>query len=145
MPVGIARLSTPFEKRLLKPETRNVYFGDKAIGFEVYVASNGYRGTWLSCVEHIAFRVDGMDIPRENIVFALNGKRFLLDQLSELFAEYWFTLDYATIIIYKDGGLDAGDHSIEYSIRTRIPFSGYFGEYESAANTVSRTVSVSEG
>ena len=145
MAVGIARLSVPFEGRLIKPDIRNVYFGEKAIGFEFYVTSNGYRGTYLSCVEHIAFKVDGKEVPEDKIVFVLNGKRFLLNQLSDLFAEYLFTLDYATIIVYQDGGIAPGEHTVEYSIRTRIPFSGYFGEYEQTSNTVVRTLTLKEG
>jgi hypothetical protein len=141
MAVGIGRLSEPFEKRLIKKdELRNFYFNGKAMGYEFQVASNGYRGTYLSCIEHISFKLDGVDIPAEDVVFCINDNRFLLHQLAEIYTEYWFTLDYATIQVNKRGGLPAGQYTLEYRIMTRIPFSGYFGKYESADTTVSRTL-----
>jgi hypothetical protein len=137
MATGIGRLSEPFAKRLIKRDAfRNFYFNGKPMGYEFKVASNGYRGTYLSCIEHISFKLDSVEIPVEDIVFCINGNRFLVHQLSEIFTEYWFTLDYATIQVNKRGGLPAGEYTLEYRIVTRIPFSGYFGKYESADTTV---------
>lgn len=142
---GISRVSDQFSGRLIKKDGfRNFYINGKAMGYEFKVASNGYRGTYLSCIEKIEFKIDGNAIPPEDVVFCLNGKRFKVHQLAEIYTEYWFVLDYANIQVNKRGGLEPGEHTIEYNIMTRIPFSGYFGDFESTGNVVSRTMLLEE-
>ena len=132
--------------RLFKGDSlRNFGYNGVICGFEFGVASNGYRGTYLSCVEEISFMLDGKPIPEDKIVFFLNNKRFLLKHLKELYGEYWFTTDYATIRVYQDDGLGKGDHTIEYHVVTRVPFSGYFGSYHNADSTVSKKLALQEG
>jgi hypothetical protein len=126
-----------FLDRLFKKNSlRNFGYNGSICGFEFEVTSNGYRGTYLSCVEDISFTVDGKSISTDKIAFILNNKRFILKQLPELYAEYWFTIDYATIRVYQDGGLSPGEHTIDYHLVTRIPFTGYFGSYHKADTTV---------
>jgi hypothetical protein len=137
--------SLQFLDRLFKQNSlRNFGYNGAICGYEFEVSSNGYRGTYLSCVEDIDFTVDGRPIPRKNIVFIINNKRFLLKHLKELYSEYWFTLDYALIRVYQDGGLPPGHHEVGYHLVTRIPFSGYFGSYHKEDTTVSNTFTLSE-
>lgn len=134
-----------FLDRLFKRDSlRNFGYNGVICGYEFGVASNGYRGTYLSCVEEISFTMDGKPIPPDKIVFLINNKRFLLKQLKELYAEYWFTLDYAVIRVYQDYGLQPGEHTIDYRLVTRIPFSGYFGSYHKADTTVSIAMALQE-
>ncbi len=140
---GIARLSVQFEDKLLKKGSlRNYCLGDIVLGYEFEVASNGYRGTYLSCIEAIDFTVDGKKIDPDRIVFLINGKRFLQEQLSEMYMEYWFTTDYMTVRVYNDIGLSPGPHTVRYHINTRIPFSGYFGDFELTDSIVERTFTI---
>jgi hypothetical protein len=122
----------------------NFGYNGAVCGYEFEVASNGYRGTYLSCVEEISFVVDGKPVPQDKIVFIINNKRFLLKQLEELYAEYWFTVDYAVIRVYQDRGLSPGEHTIDYHLVTRVPFSGYFGSYHNADTTFSITMTLGE-
>jgi hypothetical protein len=136
---------TNFLDRLFKQGSlRNFGYNGAICGYEFEVTSNGYRGTYLSCVEDISFTVDGKPIPQEKVVFIINNKRFLLKHLKELYAEYWFTLDYAIIRVYQDGGLPPGDHEIGYHSIVRIPFTGYFGACHKEDATVSNTFKLSE-
>ena len=108
---------------------KNLVVENVTIGYEFKVQYPSYRGTFLSCIEALSFRMDDVEIPREKIYFLLNGKQFLLDELSECFKEYWFVLDFATIRVMQSGGLPLGEHKVSAYIKHRIPYTGYFGQY----------------
>lgn len=108
---------------------KNVKVGDAVIGYEFKLQYPSYRGTFLSCIEALTFKVDGQDIDKKDITFMLNGKQFLIDELAECFKEYWFVMDFATVRITKDGGLSEGEHEVRVYIKHKIPYTGYFGEY----------------
>ena len=103
--------------------------GDVCVGYEFQLQYPSYRGTFLSCIEELRLFVDGEELTNQNTVFLLNGKQFLLSELSECFKEYWFILDFATIRVIRPGGLAAGTHTVRACIRHRIPYTGYFGQY----------------
>lgn len=108
---------------------KNVRLGDTVIGYEFQMQYPSYRGTFLSCIEKITFQVDGQAIDKKDVVFQLNGKQFLVEELPECFKEYWFVLDFATVRIMKDGGLSEGEHEVRVYLKHRIPYTGYFGQY----------------
>lgn len=103
---------------------------DVVLGFQFDIRYPSYRGTFLSCIESLEVAVDGEEIPRQDLLFELNGKQFLISELKDLFKEYWFALDYATLKVRRPGGLPAGSaHKIELRMKHRIPYTGYFGQY----------------
>jgi hypothetical protein len=114
---------------ICKDDIENVRADNAVIGYEFKIKYPSYRGVFLSCIEELRFKMDGEDIPRENIYFYLNGKQFLLDELPECFKEYWFVRDKATVWVMKDGGITAGDHSLNVYMKHRVPYTGYFGQY----------------
>ena len=97
---------------------KNLVVENVTIGYEFKVQYPSYRGTFLSCIEALSFRMDDVEIPREKIYF-----------LSECFKEYWFVLDFATIRVMQSGGLPLGEHKVSAYIKHRIPYTGYFGQY----------------
>lgn len=107
----------------------NVKVGDAVIGYELYSRYPSYRGTYLSCIEDMHVYVDGEKIPDSIIYFHINGKQCLLSQLKDLYLEYWFILHKAKILILKNGGLADGEHEVKITMRHRIPYTGYFGNY----------------
>lgn len=117
------------EHMICAEDIRPIAAGDRKVGFSFRVRYPSYRGTSLSCIEALSFTLDGEEIPRADIALCLNGRQFLLDELKDLFKEYWFVLDEATIQVRRSGGLPAGPHEIGMFIRHRIPYTGYFGEY----------------
>ena len=123
----------------IKDSLRNFGYNGVLCGFEFEVTGNGYRGTYLSCVEGLSFELNGKPIGEDKIVFFINNKRFLLKQLKELYAEYWYTTDSAIIRVYQDGGLAPGEYTIGYRIVTRMPYSGYFGSYRSTESKETNT------
>lgn len=107
----------------------NVKAGNTVVGYEFKLQYPSYRGTFLSCIEALRFQMDGEELDKKDVVFMLNGKQFLIDELAECFKEYWFVLDYATVRVLKSGGLTAGEHKLGVYIKHKIPYTGYFGEY----------------
>lgn len=108
---------------------KNVKAGEAVVGYEFKLQYPSYRGTFLSCIEELRFTMDGESIDKKDIVFILNGKQFLIDELAECFKEYWFVLDFATVRVLKTGGLSEGEHEVGCCIKHKIPYTGYFGEY----------------
>ena len=109
---------------------RNVVVNGAAVGYEFEIKYPSYRGTYLSCIEKLEIDVDGQRIDPAVMRFRLNGKEFLFEELRELFKEYWFIHNNATIRVFNDGGLEEGTpHEIHVFIAHRIPYTGYFGDY----------------
>lgn len=114
---------------LCKEEIRNVEVEGIVIGYEFKIKYPSYRGTFLSCVEKLKFKIDEEEISKDNIYFFLNNKQFLLDELPECFKEYWFVRDKATVRVMKSGGISSGEHKVNAFMKHRIPYTGYFGQY----------------
>ncbi len=110
-------------------EIVNVKIGDATIGYEFKIKYPSYRGVFLSCIEQLDFYVDDRQIGKDKIFFYLNGKQFLIDELPELFKEYWFISDKATIRVIDPNGISADKHEIRVFMKHRVPYTGYFGEY----------------
>ncbi len=121
-------------------EIKNVTVGDITIGYEFKIKYPSYRGAFLSCIEKLEFEEDGEKITPRDVYFYLNGKQFLIDELPELFKEYWFVRDKATIRVMKEGGVNRGEHSIRVFMKHRVPYTGYFGQYLVLDSDVTRTI-----
>lgn len=114
---------------ICKDDIKNVVVEDCVIGYEFKIKYPSYRGAFLSCIEALAFKMDGLEIPKAQISFRLNGKDFLIDELPECFKEYWFVRDAATIRVMQDGGIEKGMHELSVYMKHRVPYTGYFGQY----------------
>jgi hypothetical protein len=110
-------------------EINNVTLGDLVIGYEFKIKYPSYRGTFLSCIEKLEFQIDGERIDKKDVFLYLNGKQFLIDELPDLYKEYWFVRNKATVRILKDGGISNGEHQVNVFMKHRIPYTGYFGKY----------------
>ncbi len=114
---------------ICKDPIKNKTVGDATIGYEFNIKYPSYRGVYLSCIEDMFFEMDGERIPKEAVVFTLNGKDFLLDEISECYKEYWYVRTKATIRVMKDGGIAPGEHQLRVYMKHRVPYTGYFGQY----------------
>lgn len=124
---------------------QQLYAGNKALGYSFDIYFDYYRGTYLSCIEAFEITVDGVAIPQENLVFCVNGKRFLIDQLKDMYMEYWFIEDPATIIVYSEEPLGAGNHNVDLHLVCRVPYSGYNGNYFSDDMNISGVLTMEGG
>jgi hypothetical protein len=118
----------------------NVIVGDVTIGYEFKIKYPSYRGVFLSCIEQLEFFIDDQPIDKQNIFFYLNGKQFLIDELPELFKEYWFVSNKATIRVLDKHGITAGSHKVRVFMKHRVPYTGYFGEYLVLDSDVTKTL-----
>ena len=112
-----------------KDDIQNVIVNGVAIGYEFKIKYPSYRGTFLSCIEELKFKMDEVEIPKESIYFCLNNKQFLIDEIPECFKEYWFIRNKATIRVMKMGGIESGEHKLNVYMKHRVPYTGYFGQY----------------
>ncbi len=103
-------------RQIFDPEGfRNVEENGSIVGFSFGFKAQYYRGFTLSIIRDIAVNIDGEDIPREDIRMTVNGEMFTLDEMTTVIdPDYrWEFGDYATVTVYKDGGLAAGPHHIK--------------------------------
>jgi hypothetical protein len=107
----------------------NLYANGNRIGFTFGVRLGYYRGHWLSCIDELRVKVDGVEAPQETIRFGLNGKEFSVPQLGYCRTEFWPLLEPARITVLKQGGLAEGRHSIEFDLMLRIPYMPLGGEH----------------
>lgn len=119
---------------------KNIIIADKKLGYEFKINYPSYRGTFLSCIEKLEIFVDNNPVESNKMYFCVNGKEFLISELKDLFKEYWFVLDKATIKIMQDGGISPGEHTVKVIIRHRIPYTGYFGSYKVMDSECIRTL-----
>lgn len=124
---------------ICKDDIKNVTMGNVVVGYQFKIKYPSYRGAFLSCIEALSFEVDGEPVPAGEISFKLNGKDFLLSELPECFKEYWFVRDPATIFVRVPGGIEPGEHSLRVTMRHRVPYTGYFGQYLTLLSDVTET------
>lgn len=110
-------------------DLKNRYDENISIGYEFKIKYPSYRGTFLSCIEALEFKLDGEKIPEEQISVRVNGKDFLISEIPECFKEYWFVRHPATVRVLQPGGLKAGYHELAVYMKHRVPYTGYFGQY----------------
>lgn len=118
----------------------NVVVNGRAIGYEFKIKYPSYRGVYLSCIEDLHFTVDGKPVDKADVVLFLNGRQFLLDELKDMYKEYWFVREKATVRVYVDGGLADGRHDVRVFMRHRVPYTGYFGQYLVLDSDVTETL-----
>lgn len=66
-------------------------------GIAVSIRQPWYRSLPLSSVVDVELSVDGAAIPREDIVFELDGENFRVDDLPEKWQTVWFIQDAARL------------------------------------------------
>ena len=91
-------------------------------GYEVPLRFDWYRSLPLSCIASFTVTVDGQAVPREDILFHVNDRDYALDELAEVYDEFWFVLDPARIRVRTDEPLAAGEHDVAVDLAMRIPY-----------------------
>lgn len=122
-------MASAFDINVIEPGSiKNIVYQGIAAGFQFDIRFTAYRGTHLSCIESFALALDGEQVEEREIRFCLNGKEFLIGQLPDLYQEYWFIRDAATIKVLNGKTLTDGQE-IKIHYTYRIPYTGYFGSY----------------
>lgn len=96
------------------------------MGYRFELRYPSYRGTFLSCIEKLAFFLDGQEIPQNAITLSLNGKEYSISQLNDCYQIYWETLQTITVTVSQSYA--AGIHTLRVHMEHRIPYTGYGGK-----------------
>jgi hypothetical protein len=90
-------------------------------GYEVAVRFDWYRALPLSCVS-VTLAVDGDAVPADRVRFHVNDRDYALDELPELYDDFWFVLDAARLRVVPAEPLVDGEHDVAVDITLRIPY-----------------------
>ena len=92
-------------------------------GFAFDVRLNWYRSLPLSSVDILSVKVDGEQVPADQIVFEINDHQYSITELLEQVEEFWFVQDFAVLHVRQPGKVNPGEsHTIEAEISLRFPY-----------------------
>lgn len=100
----------------------NIYVNGNKTGFQFQVRLSYYRGHFLSTIDEVGVKIDGKEIPTENIFLTLKGQEYGVAQLHSMVNEFWPIIEPATIKVFYPGGLEKGKHKVEYTMYFRSPY-----------------------
>ena len=112
---------------------------DQCIGYYFSIRMPNFRGNYLSCIEELTFTLDGEPIDPQQTELLLNDKRFRVDELAQLYKEYWNVSDCCVVEVMREGGLQ-GAHRIGATMRLRYGYSAYFGVCKTVTSKGERTL-----
>lgn len=103
-----------FDSFLIREDSlQNVVTDGKITGFKFGVRIADYRGAILSLHNGYYVSVDGVEYPREQQKFEINGKPpRSFEELKHCVWEHWDFDDEGILYIEKEGGLSPGIHKI---------------------------------
>jgi len=101
---------------------KNVFANGKKVGYQFDIRLSYYRGHFLSVIDKLALKVDGEEVPADDISFCLHGKEFGVSQLHDQLSEFWRIIEPATIKVFKNGGIAAGEHDIDVTLMFHSPY-----------------------
>ncbi len=106
--------------------THNSLFSEKDVrrtddGIAVSVQLPWYRSLWLSAVDDVAASVNGVEVPKDELRFALNGTSYRIEELPEQSETLWFVADKPEVVIPLDHAPAAGEKlTVEVVLTMRL-------------------------
>jgi hypothetical protein len=96
---------------------------ETADGFNVAIRLHWYRSLPLSSIANIALKIDGENIAPEKMSFELNGKVHQMNELENLYKEWWFILDRAILHVHQNKKIKEGkQHEVELEFGLLLPY-----------------------
>lgn len=92
-----------------------------ADGFAFALRLNWYRALPLSSIG-LSVRIDGEPVADDDVTVSIDGERYRLTELAEVYDRFWFIVDAATVHVARPGGLGEGPHALSVTLRSRIPY-----------------------
>jgi hypothetical protein len=106
--------------------THDSLFADKDVkrtenGVSVALQLPWYRSLWLSAVDDVAASVNGVEIPKDQLRFSLEGREYRIEELPEQWDTLWFVADRPEVVIQLDEVPAAGERlTIEVVLTMRL-------------------------
>ena len=91
---------------------RNIVRDGRPIGFEFNIRLTYYRGIFLSQLRPQNVVIDGKTIPKEKVVWVLNGHEHSYNSMRWDCETHWCPDQPATLRIYDGEGLKSGYHCL---------------------------------
>ena len=120
--MGFAMRMQLNEQIVKKESLRHMYINGKKNGFSFDVQLAYYRGHYLSDIDSLEVWLDGEKMPDEAVTFELNGKEMPVYKLKYAVTEFWSQVVPATIHVIKAGGVEAGEHELDFKLMLRVPY-----------------------
>ena len=105
-----------------KASFKNEYINGKKNGFSFDVQLAYYRGHYLSDIDSLEVYLDGEKMPQEAVTFELGGKEMPVYKLTYAVTEFWSQVEPATIHVIKKGGVENGEHELDFRLMMRVPY-----------------------
>lgn len=122
---------------------KNFWANGKKIGYQFDVRLSYYRGHFLSTIDEIGVKVDGVDVPAENISLCLDGKEYGVAELHDLVNVFWPIIEPATIKVFQPGGLSEEERDVDFTLYFRSPYMALSEtEYQSIDSCGSKRLNV---
>ena len=138
--MGLINNQTAYDAFLVWPEgAQSVEVCGRRIGYRFQIHMPNFRGNYLSCIEELRFTLDGEPIYPVQMELVLNDKGFRIEELPQMYKEYWNVSDCAVIEVLREGGLE-GTHRVGAVMRLRYGYSAYFGVCKVVTSTGERTL-----
>ena len=82
-----------------------------------------YRSLWLSSVDDIAVRVDGREIPKDDLRVELGERTYRVDELADQWDTLWFIQDRLVVVAPLDRRpVSDQPVDVEVTIDIRLPY-----------------------
>lgn len=113
-----------FDNNVFKKDScKNTVIDGETVGFELETFITYYRAIPLSMVNDIRIKVDGEEVPRQDIRCSAEGQDwFTLDEMTTVTTYKWEYDVPLKIRVERAGGLSAGDHDVELTVVTRTAY-----------------------
>src|SRR3712207_4245722 len=90
-------------------------------GVAVSIQLPWYRSLWLSAVDDVSAKVDGVEIPKARLRFELQGRSYRIEELPDQWETLWFVADRPDVVIQLDEVPEPGAHlSVEVVLTLRL-------------------------
>ncbi len=125
----VNRARSCFEPYLIcEGSLKNVETDGEISGFSLGLRLNWYRSFAITLIRRIELRIDGEVIPREDIIFQVEGSenKYKLDDIGEEQAfEYWYLNKIGFVTVNRPGGLKKGVHEVEALLEMFVTYHNY--------------------
>ena len=101
---------------------KHVYANGKIAGWQFDVRLSYYRGQFLSTIDELRVKLDGEEIPQQDISLSLRGEEYGVARLGTLSNVFWPVAEPTTVRVFKPGGLLCGEHDVEFIMFFRSPY-----------------------
>jgi uncharacterized protein DUF6379 len=90
-------------------------------GVAVSIQLPWYRSLWLSAVDDVTAKVNGVEIPKDRLRFELEGRSYRIEELPDQWETLWFVADRPDVVISLDPVPEAGEElTVEVVLTLRL-------------------------